>query len=199
MHALLWRDYLCPWCYLGRDRTTLIESLGVQVTPMSFELHPELPPAGRAIRPGGRLDQVLDHVIVQCAEVGMPMRKPSRTPNTRRALELAEVMRTRFPDAFRSYDEACYRTHWLTGGDLGDDQTLRALVTEAGADADQIDELLANGAGAAAVTTSMTTARDAGVYSTPAWWVDDRLLIPGAQPRDTIQRWIARLLERSTN
>jgi predicted DsbA family dithiol-disulfide isomerase len=30
--AKVWSDYICPWCYLGRDRTALIESLGVVVT-----------------------------------------------------------------------------------------------------------------------------------------------------------------------
>ena len=28
-----------------------------------------------------------------------------------------------------------------------------------------------------------------GVMATPAWWVADSLLIPGAQPRATIERW----------
>ena len=43
MQALLWRDYLCPWCYLGRDRTALLESLGVTVDVRSYELHQENP------------------------------------------------------------------------------------------------------------------------------------------------------------
>jgi predicted DsbA family dithiol-disulfide isomerase len=45
----------------------------------------------------------------------------------------------------------------------------------------------------------MAAARDLGVMATPAWWVDDRLLIPGAQPRATVERWVAKLLERSPN
>jgi predicted DsbA family dithiol-disulfide isomerase len=199
MQALLWRDYLCPWCYLGRDRTALIEALGVAVTPMSYELHPEVPLTGRAIRPGGRLDQVLDHIAEECEDVGLPMRKPTRTPNTRRALEMAEILRARFPDAFRAYDDACYGTHWHDGGDLGDPATLRALVLDAGADPDEVDDLLTSGFGAAALDRSMTAARELGVTATPAWWVDDRLLIPGAQPRATIERWITKVLERAGN
>jgi len=31
------------------------------------------------------------------------------------------------------------------------------------------------------------------VTGTPAWWVDDRLLIPGVQERDTLERWVGRL------
>ena len=76
---------------------------------------------------------------------------------------------------------------------------LRRLVAESGADPDQVEELLGNGVGAAALAASMTTARDLGVAATPAWWVDERLLIPGAQPRASVERWVARLLERSAH
>jgi predicted DsbA family dithiol-disulfide isomerase len=199
MQALLWRDYLCPWCFLGQDRTHLMQQLGVDVVPMSFELHPEVPDGGRPIRPGGRLDRVLDHIQLECDDLGMAMRKPIRSPNTRRALEIAEILRTRFPEAFASYDDGCYRAHWLEGGDIGEPATLRRLVDDAGAVPGEIDELLADGTGSRLLAASMTTARDLGVTATPAWWVDDRLLIPGAQPRETMQRWISRLLERSAH
>ena len=36
MDAVLWRDYLCPWCHLGRDRTALLASLGVSVDARSL-------------------------------------------------------------------------------------------------------------------------------------------------------------------
>jgi predicted DsbA family dithiol-disulfide isomerase len=40
----------------------------------------------------------------------------------------------------------------------------------------------------------MAEAVERGVTGTPAWWVDDRLLIPGVQDRDTVERWVGRLL-----
>lgn len=199
MQALLWRDYLCPWCYLGRDRTAVMQGLGVEVVPMSYELHPEVPQDGRPIRPGGRFDRVLDQIVVECESVDLPMRKPTRSPNTRRALEIAEILRTRLPDAFGEYDDLCYRAHWLEGDDLGDHDTLRRLVARAGADPDRVDEWLADGSGAEALSASMSKARELGVAATPAWWVDERLLIPGVQPRATVARWVAKILERSSH
>jgi len=198
MQALLWRDYLCPWCYLGRDRTTLMEQLGVGVTPLGYDLHPEVPAGGRPIRPGGRLDRLLDHIVTECQSVGLPIRKPASTPNTRRALETAEILRSRFSGSFARFDADCYRAHWVEGEDLGDEQTLRDLVAAAGADPAEVERLLSTGAGSTALAASMAAAHDLGVTATPAWWVDDRLLIPGAQPRETVQRWITKLAGHSS-
>jgi predicted DsbA family dithiol-disulfide isomerase len=197
MKAVLWRDYLCPWCYLGRRRTAVMRRLGVEVLAHAYDLHPEVPIGGRAIRRGGRYDRVLDHIAAECMAEGMPFRKPTRTPNTRRALEVGEVIRVDFPDAFESYDEACYRTHWLDGDDLGDPEVVRALVSAAGAEPDAVERRIDEGQGARSVERSMARAREQGVAATPAWWVDERLLIPGAQPTATVERWISRLVERS--
>ena len=68
MEALLWRDYLCPWCWLGRSRNQVLVDLGVTVTHLPYDLHPEIPPEGRGDRPGGRLDAVFDHIAAECAE-----------------------------------------------------------------------------------------------------------------------------------
>jgi predicted DsbA family dithiol-disulfide isomerase len=198
MHAILWRDYLCPWCYLGRSRTAVMHDLGVDVVPRAYDLHPEVPPEGRAVRPGGRYDRVLDRIAAECSAEGMPFNKPARTPNTRRALEIGEILRVDFPDSFAAYDEQCYLTQWIDGGDLGDVQALHGSVAAAGVDPDVVDRQLDAGRGARLVEESMARAREQGVASTPAWWVDERLLIPGAQPTATVERWISRLAERAT-
>jgi len=36
VQALVWSDYICPWAYLGRDRTALLRSLGLDVMPMTY-------------------------------------------------------------------------------------------------------------------------------------------------------------------
>jgi predicted DsbA family dithiol-disulfide isomerase len=42
----------------------------------------------------------------------------------------------------------------------------------------------------------MVEARDHGITSTPSWLLDEGLVIPGAQPRATVERWITRLLDK---
>lgn len=196
LEARYWRDYLCPWCYVGRDRTELIESLGVRVTPLPFELHPEIPAAGRAHRPGGRYDRLLDVIEAECAALDLPFDRPTRSPNTRRVLERTELVRVHQPEVFEAVDDACWRRHWVEGGDLGDADEVRVLLASAGVDVERLDALEAEGAGAAALAASMAEARRRGVTSTPTWVIGE-LAIPGAQPRATIERWVGRLVERS--
>ena len=194
MEATAWSDYLCPWAYLGRDRTRLMRDLGVAVTVQAYELHPEIPPEGVAVRPGGRLDRVFATIGAECAELGIDFVAPQRSPNTRHVLETAEVIRLHVPEAFAAFDDAAARTHWVAGGDLGDRAVVARLVAESGAPAREVAELVSDGVGTAALEASMAQARSVGVMATPAWWVADSLLIPGAQPRETIERWITKML-----
>jgi predicted DsbA family dithiol-disulfide isomerase len=194
VNAVLWRDYLCPWCYLGRDRTALMTSLGVEATTLGYELHPEVPTDGRPVRPDGRLAMVLEHIGAECASVGLPFRAPSRIPNTRRALETVEVVRSEHPEVFATVDDAFYRAQWVDGADLGDPAVIDAVLVGAGLDAAAVGRAREQGVGAAALAASMAEAVERGVTGTPAWWVDDRLLIPGVQDRDTVERWVGRLL-----
>src|SRR3954468_1784980 len=72
VEAVCWSDYLCPWCYVGQDRSAQMEELGVRVVHRPFELHPEIGPTGRRIRVDGRLASTFARVADACAEVGLP-------------------------------------------------------------------------------------------------------------------------------
>jgi predicted DsbA family dithiol-disulfide isomerase len=197
MEALFWRDYLCPWCWLGRDRTDVLERLGVTVTHLPYDLHPEIPPEGRAVRPGGRLDAVFDHIAAECELEGREFTRPTRTPNTRRALETAEIVRRLDPSSFRALDEALFRGHWVDGLDIGDPAVIDHLVDASGAPAELVAEQRAEGIGSAALGESMSVAREHGIAATPSWLVDGALVIPGVQPVETVERWITRLARRA--
>jgi predicted DsbA family dithiol-disulfide isomerase len=197
VYAVLWSDYLCPWCYLGRDSTATMEALDVTVTHLPFELHPDVPPSGRVVRPDGRLAALLAHIGAQCAEVGLPFRTPSRLPNTRRALESAEVVRTRWPEQFDAIDTALFESVFVTGEDIGDASVLDSVLERAGAPAVELRSAVDAGAGAQLVAAAMELARSHGVASTPTWVLDGALLIPGAQPRDVLTRWIESIRRRS--
>ena len=199
MQALVWSDYICPWAYLGRDRTALLRSLGVDVVPMPYELHPEIPAAGRTHRPDGRLAQVYAGIAEECAAVGIPFRAPTRTPNSRRALSTAEVVRIHAPDHFTAVDDALFHAHFVEGRDLGDVEVLDEIVASAGLSPDEVRAAIDEGEGEAAVTASMVRAHANGVAATPAWLFGadgEGLVLPGVQPRELYERIVTRLRAR---
>jgi predicted DsbA family dithiol-disulfide isomerase len=197
MQVQLWSDYICPWCYLGRDRTELLVSLRVPVTPLPFELHPDLPPHGRQVRPDGRLASVYDLIRRECEAVGMPFRPPTHVPNSRRALETAEIVRREWPASFAALDAALFDAHFVAGDDIGDVDVLDTLVDRAGAPAAEVNAAVTRGEGIAAVTASIDTAREHGIAATPAWLFDESFVIPGVQPRDFFERVVSRLRART--
>jgi predicted DsbA family dithiol-disulfide isomerase len=196
VQAVVWSDYLCPWCYLGRDRTALLETLGVTVTPLPYDLHPELPEVGRRVSPNGRLAEVHARIGAECAAVGLPFNPPEHIPNTRLALRAAEVVRARQPDAFATVDAALFHAVFVTGDDIGDPDVLAEVVSRAGVGGREFVDAASRGEGADEVRASIDAAHENGVTGTPAWLLDSRLLIPGVQDRETIERWVARLVAR---
>jgi predicted DsbA family dithiol-disulfide isomerase len=189
----MWFDYVCPWAYLGRDRTRLMRELGVDVEVRPYELHPEIPREGVEVRPGGRLDRVFGIIGAECEALGIPFVAPVRSRSSRLALETTEVVRAGWPDAYDALDRGLADAYWVEGRDVSSWEVVAELVEAAGAAPSEVWDRVADGEGGASVRESMAVARELGVTATPAWWVNDALLIPGAQPREHIERWITKL------
>ena len=70
---------------------------------------------------------------------------------------------------------------------------LRELAAEAGLEEAEVDEVLAGEAYLERVLASTEQAQALGIDGIPAWLLDDRLLVPGAQPREVFEQAFARL------
>jgi predicted DsbA family dithiol-disulfide isomerase len=197
MEARCWSDYLCPWCYVGQDRSRQLEGLGVTVHHLPYELHPEIGPNGRRVRPDGRLRATFDRVAAACEEAGLPFRAPRRMPNTRRALETAEWVRIHHPSAAGALHAALFHAHFAAGDPLDDPDLLDQLVDAAGAPPWSVRDAVDGGEAAPLVDASMAAARELGVTSTPTWVLDTGFVVPGALDRATLERWITRILDRA--
>ena len=170
----------------------------MRITALPYELHPEIPLEGLSLRErwGARYAEagaMYRRIAQECEAAGLEFRPPERVPNTRRALETAELVRQRWPDAFDGLDRALFTAHFVAGRALGDPAVLDDLVAGAGADAAEVRGAVDAGEGAGAVEASMAAAERVGVTGTPAWLLDGRFLLPGAQPHDVIERVVARL------
>jgi predicted DsbA family dithiol-disulfide isomerase len=182
MDAVLWSDYICPWCYLGRDRSALLQSLGITITARPYELHPRLPLEGIPS------ERRYSRIAAACAEVGMPFNPPGFVPNSRRALAAAEAVRLTSPDAFETLDSSLFTAYFVEGRNIGDPDVIAELVEQSGAQPVDYDVSL--------LKASMEEAYEADVSGTPAWRIDGRLLIVGVQDRSYYEVMVERLKSR---
>jgi predicted DsbA family dithiol-disulfide isomerase len=194
VHAVVWSDYLCPWCYLGLARSAQLEALGVDVTPLPYELHPEIPPEGWSVKED-RGRRLYARIAAECEEAGLePPERPLRIPNTRAVLAASEWVRRNCPPAVhKALHRSLFDAMFRLGLDLGSPTVVDDLVAAAGADPAACRAAVDSGAMDAALADSRERAVDAGVSGTPAWLIDDRLLIPGVQSPEYVARMVERL------
>jgi len=193
MDAVVWSDYLCPWCYLGQARTAQLEALGVSVTVLPYELHPDIPVEGWTFE-GRRGLGLYERLSAQCADAGLPsLARPFRLPNTRAVLAAAEWVRRHAPDAHATLHASLFHALFVAGEDLADPTVIDDLVAAAGADAQACRRAVDDGELDAALAQSRELADEAGVAGTPAWLIEGRLLIPGLQAPEYFDRMVARL------
>jgi len=201
VHITVWNDYICPWAYAARPQTewlrSQIDAAGVgTVTVRSFELHPDIPAEGRTNRPGGRLDQVFDHIANECASRGQRFKKPARTPNSHATLALAELVSVRHPEHFVAFDDAVAAAHWVDGSAIDDPGVVRALLVAAGLDPDELTSASAVAESEELLEVARSEAMDVGATATPSWQIGD-LVVTGLHDDAQFQRWVGRILDQS--
>lgn len=111
---------------------------------------------------------------------------PERVPNTRLALELAEQARREGLHA--AVHGRVMEAYWAEGRDIGDVEILRALARAAGMSEAGIRAALDERSLAPAVTGSTAQAQALGINAVPAFVIDRRVLVSGAQPHDVFER-----------
>jgi predicted DsbA family dithiol-disulfide isomerase len=108
-----------------------------------------------------------------------------------RALRLTELARDR--DLHASLHDRLMQAYWAEGDDIGDRAVLLALAEEAGLDAAEAGQVLDGEEYRDRVHRSTAQAQSIGITGIPAFLVDRRQLILGAQPRDVFETVLERL------
>ncbi len=117
----------------------------------------------------------------------------SRLPNTLHALQVTELARDR--DLHEPVHTRLMHAYWSEGKDLGDDEVLLDLVAEAGLDRDEAAAVIADGDYADRISASTQEANRAGINAIPAFVLDRRLLVLGAQPEELFEQAVEQLRE----
>ncbi|MFZ4516822.1 MAG: DsbA family oxidoreductase [Microthrixaceae bacterium] len=213
MRIDIWSDVICPWCYLGSRRlAAALDRLGADGTLprgevdlhwRAFELDPGAPAEPSDLRTAlerkygpGSFDGMTARLTALGAPEGIDYR-----------FDLAQRVNTF--DAHRLIGwaagqeagqgplvERLFLAYFTEGADVSDAGTLTRLAAEAGLDAELAAEVVAGGGFADEVRADEASARELEITGVPAFVVDGRVMIPGAQEVDTIVRVLTRALER---
>ena len=116
---------------------------------------------------------------------------PDVVPNTRAALRLGEHARGH--GLHRAFHDRVMDAYWAESRNIGDRDELRALGLEVGLPEEEVDVLLAGNQYADVVEASTQQAASVGVTGVPAFVLDRRLLVLGAQPEAVFEQAFAQL------
>jgi predicted DsbA family dithiol-disulfide isomerase len=172
--VLHWYDFLCPFCYVAQHRTAILVRHGLQVVEMPFQIHPEIPPGGIEVGPrNGPMYTMLER---EAKAAGLPLNWPARLPDTRRALAIAEWVRTHDERAFPQLHKQLFDAHFVLGEDLGDPEVLDGHAKSCGVDLASLHAALADGSAEAVLVEAEALGRKYGIGGTPAWLLPQGLI-----------------------
>ncbi len=163
---------------------------------LPFDLHPEYPPEGIPLAElhrrygigAGEDDPLRDRF----AEAGLVYDRPAVVPNTRLALRMSELAREQ--GLHEPFHARLMEAYWSEATDIGDPDQLRRLAAEVGLDADGVERVIADpSAYLDLVEGSTRQAFSIGINAIPAFLLDRRLIVMGAQPLDVFRRAFAQL------
>jgi predicted DsbA family dithiol-disulfide isomerase len=163
---------------------------------LPFDLHPEYPPGGIPLaelhRRYGLLDGDRDPLADRFAEAGLEYNRPDVVPNTRLALRLTELAREE--KLHEPFHDRLMDAYWAEATDIGDPDELRRLAAEVRLDALAVERVIDDPAAYLdTVEASTTSAQAIGINAIPAFLLDERLIVLGAQPLEVFRRAFAQL------
>lgn len=112
-------------------------------------------------------------------------------PRSLKALQLAELARAEGRHA--DIHPRLFSAYWTEGRDIGDVDVLVDIAQAAGLSAEKAREVLEADAYVDQVRASTAAAERAGVTGVPAWVIDRKVLVPGAQPHDIFDQVLTQL------
>jgi predicted DsbA family dithiol-disulfide isomerase len=161
---------------------------------LPFDLHPEYPAEGiPRTQLHARYEEEFHERLQQWFERdGLVYNPPPEVvPNTMNALRVTELARER--GLHEAVHDRLMKGYWEEARNIGDPEVLRALANDAGLDEADVDEVLGGDAYRDRVLSSTAQAQSVGITGIPAFLLDRKLLLLGAQPREVFQRAFAQL------
>jgi predicted DsbA family dithiol-disulfide isomerase len=195
-------DTVCPWCFIGKRR---LEQALAQRPDMEFDvrwrpyqLDPGVPKEGMDRKEyyrlkfgdGERIKGASDAIRQIGGEVGIPFafEKQERRPNT---IDSHRLVRWANNVGLQdSVVEALFNAYFIEGRDVGEKAVLIDVAASCGMDAELTGDLLDSDADIDLVERESKLAGEMGIQGVPAYLIDNRFLLVGAQDPDVLLRAI---------
>jgi len=191
-------DVICPWCYIGKRRlekaiAALDGQHEVQVRWHPFQLNPTMPKEGISrkdyrTRKFGSWERSLelDAKVIAVGKtegIHFAFDKIIRTPNTVDAHRLIWLA-----DQHSCQDavvEALFKAYFIEGKDIGNQQTLIEVVSEAGLERQVAETMLSSDEGMDVIEEAGELSQRHQVTGVPFFIVNNAITLSGAQEPNT--------------
>lgn len=195
--VVMFSDYACPWCYLGRARLARAlagDARAAVIVP--FPLSPDTPPEGRDLSSYLRARGMDVHAaiarlapLMDAEGLEYPTHVEGRRQyNTRRAQELALWAGEHgTPQQLDALHDRLFRAYQVENLDVADLDVLERLATEVGLDGAAARAALERDEYGQAREQAWRLATQMGVKSVPTYVVGQRGVV-GAQPVEVLQQ-----------
>ncbi len=210
MRIDVWSDVVCPWCYLGKKRleAALVEldfADEVDVRWRAFQLDPTASTEPKDLRVAidrkygpGSFEGMSRRLGALGAEVGIDYRfdLAQRVTSVPALMLVAWVEQARGPETAARLHDRLFRAYFTEGANVADPDNLVDWAVEVGADRQLAAEAVAAGAGRDAVVHDLEAATQRQITGVPAFVIEDKALIPGAQDVETFKIMLTRLHDK---
>ena len=203
-------DVVCPWCIIGYKQLTraadmIADRADIAVRWHPFQLAPGLSQGGQAIsdymqeRYGatpeqGRGNRARITEIGRSLGIDFRYSEQGRIYNTHKAHQLLSWA----ADSGRqtALKLALFKAYFTDQRAIDDDAELLTIVAEVGLDTNEAQAALSSGRFAEVVDREVSYWQDQNVTGVPAFIVNAKYMIPGAQDADTFVQVLEKVIEK---
>jgi predicted DsbA family dithiol-disulfide isomerase len=204
-------DVVCPWCIIGYRglevaAQAMRDRVDIDVRWHPFELAPATPPEGQLLtdytreRYGATPEQSSQNrarLVETGKALGIDFRyaADSRIYNSHKAHEL--LIWAGEQDKQTALKLALFQAYFSDQANISDDAVLLDAAASVGLDREEAQAILTDRRYAAAVDAEVAHWQDQNITGVPAFIVDGKYMIPGAQDAETFERVLEKVLERA--
>lgn len=156
-----------------------------------LEIHPETPAGGRPVSELGyspdRWARMMENLERMGKGEGIVFSERTFTTNSHKALLLAEAAKEEGPKVFGALNEGLFRSYFTEGRNIGDPRVLREVAQAAGIPAGRLERAWSDAAYEERLARDREAAAQIGVTGIPFFILDDRWILEGAVPVETLR------------